>query len=155
MKTLLKNLKKGNEFRFNNTIYIVKQRFLDWKKNDEPYLRTTDDQLWWHGELEVEAIQLSKQNIISELTGEKTFTYAGRLVRTVRQINGLNQVMMAVIGLSDEDQEYNIEGEWERLDCDIFIIPRKKYRLVDSDAKNARLDQVMGLLGEEKSWREV
>lgn len=98
---------------------------------------------------------MSKQNIISELTGEKTFTYAGRLVRTVREIKGLKQVTMGVVGLSDEDQEYNIEGEWERLDCDIIIIPKKKYRLINPDAKNARLDQVMFLLGKEKSWREI
>ena len=99
---------------------------------------------------------MSKQNIISELMNEKTFTYAGRLVRTVRQINGINQVMMGVIGLSEEDQEYNIDGEWERLDCDIIIIPRKKYRLVENSIlKNGRIDHLIQSLGEEKRWKEV
>ena len=53
MKTLIKNLKKGDKFKFNETIYTVKQKFSDWKKDDNPYLMTVCGQVFWHDELEV------------------------------------------------------------------------------------------------------
>ena len=49
----IKTLKKGQEFRFNSRVYRVRQKFADWKKNDEPYLKTNCDQVFWHDELEV------------------------------------------------------------------------------------------------------
>jgi len=54
MKVFIKSLKKGSQFKFNNTIYTVKQKFTDWKKNDEPYLITICGQVFWFDELEVE-----------------------------------------------------------------------------------------------------
>ena len=56
MKTLIKDLKKGNRFRFNGMIHVVRQKFLDWRKNDEPYLKTECGQVFWNDELEVELI---------------------------------------------------------------------------------------------------
>ena len=53
MKTLIKNLKKGDKFKFNETIYTVKQKFSDWKKDDNPYLMTVCGQVFWYDELEV------------------------------------------------------------------------------------------------------
>jgi hypothetical protein len=51
--TTIDKLKKGDKFKFNNSVYIVKQKFSDWKKNDEPYLVTQCGQVFWFGELEV------------------------------------------------------------------------------------------------------
>jgi len=56
MKTVIKDLKKGERFRFNNMIHVVRQKFSDWRKNDEPYLKTECGQVFWHGELEVEIV---------------------------------------------------------------------------------------------------
>lgn len=53
-KVFIKTLKKGSQFKFNDTIYTVKQKFSDWKKNDEPYLTTFCGQVFWFDELEVE-----------------------------------------------------------------------------------------------------
>lgn len=54
MKIKIKDLKKGDEFKFNQTYYIVKQKFSDWKKNGEPYLKTNCGQIFWFDELEVQ-----------------------------------------------------------------------------------------------------
>jgi len=56
MKVFIKTLKKGSQFKFNDTIYTVKQKFSDWKKNDEPYLTTVCGQVFWFNELEVELV---------------------------------------------------------------------------------------------------
>jgi hypothetical protein len=56
MKVFIKSLKKGSKFKFNDTIYTVKQKFSDWKKDDNPYLMTTCGQVFWYDELEVEAV---------------------------------------------------------------------------------------------------
>jgi hypothetical protein len=56
MKVFIKSLKKGSQFKFNYTIYTVKQKFSDWKKDDNPYLMTTCGQVFWYDELEVEAV---------------------------------------------------------------------------------------------------
>lgn len=58
MKTIIKNLKKGDKFRFNNITYTVKQKFSDWKKDDEPYLKTQSGDVFWFDELEVELVCL-------------------------------------------------------------------------------------------------
>ena len=51
---MIKNLVKNDKFKFNNKEFIVKQKFSQWKENDDPYLKTTDGQLWYHDELLVE-----------------------------------------------------------------------------------------------------
>lgn len=56
MKRTIETLKKGNQFKFNDTIYTVKQKFSDWKKDGEPYLITVCGQIFYHGELEIEYI---------------------------------------------------------------------------------------------------
>ena len=55
-KVFIKDLKKGSRFKFNDTIYTVKQRFSAWKRNDEPYLLTLCGQIFYHDELEVEFV---------------------------------------------------------------------------------------------------
>lgn len=55
-KVFIKDLKKGNRFRFNDTIYTVKQKFADRKRNNEPYLITECGEIFWFDELEVELI---------------------------------------------------------------------------------------------------
>jgi hypothetical protein len=57
----IKELKKGNKFWFNNTLYTVKQKHSDWKKDGEPYLLTTCGQIFYFGELEIE--QLIKKEV--------------------------------------------------------------------------------------------
>jgi hypothetical protein len=52
----IKQLKKKDKFKFNGKIYEVSQKFSQWKKNDDPYLKTTDGQLWYNEELEVDSI---------------------------------------------------------------------------------------------------
>lgn len=56
MKKRIKDLKKGEKFLFNDTVYAVKQRFSDWKKNDEPYLTTLCGVKFEWDELEVESV---------------------------------------------------------------------------------------------------
>jgi len=55
-KILIKDLKKGNQFVFNYKTYTVKQKFSDWKKDDNPYLMTTCGEVFWHDKLEVEFV---------------------------------------------------------------------------------------------------
>jgi len=57
MKVFIRQLKKGSIFKFNDTTYIVKQKYSDWKKNDEPYLITNCGHIFWYDELEVELVQ--------------------------------------------------------------------------------------------------
>jgi len=56
METIIRNLKKNNEFKFNDIVYTVKQKFSDWKKDDCPYLMTYCGQVFWHDELEIELL---------------------------------------------------------------------------------------------------
>lgn len=59
MKENIKNLKKGDSFKFNNTTYTVKQKYSDWKKDGEPYLKVSNGEIFWFGELEVEKLELN------------------------------------------------------------------------------------------------
>lgn len=56
MEKTIKDLKKNEKFRFNDTVYIVKQKFADWKKNGEPYLVTSCGEKFWYEELIVEPV---------------------------------------------------------------------------------------------------
>ena len=56
MKVFIKTFKKGGRFKFNDTIYTVKQKFADWKKNGEPYMTTVCGKVFWFDELEVEFV---------------------------------------------------------------------------------------------------
>jgi len=56
MKMYIKDLKKGENFKFNDIVYKVKRKFSDWKKDDNPYLMTTDGEIFYHDELEVERV---------------------------------------------------------------------------------------------------
>jgi hypothetical protein len=53
MKKFIKDLKKGELFIFNKEPFMVKQKFSDWKKDDNPYLKTTCGKVFWYDELEV------------------------------------------------------------------------------------------------------
>ena len=54
MKKELKSLKKGDIFIFNDTTFVVAQKYSQWTKSDDPYLKTSDGQLWYNESLEVE-----------------------------------------------------------------------------------------------------
>jgi len=56
MKVLINSLKKGSQFKFNNTVYTVRQKFSDWKKDGEPYLVTRCGQVFGFDELEVDFV---------------------------------------------------------------------------------------------------
>lgn len=56
METTIKDLKKNDKFKFNSTVYTVKQKFSNWKKNDDPYLLTTLGDIFYNDELEVEKV---------------------------------------------------------------------------------------------------
>ena len=56
MQTTIKDLKKTDKFKFNNTVYTVRQKFSNWKKNDDPYLLTVCGQIFYYDELEVEKV---------------------------------------------------------------------------------------------------
>jgi hypothetical protein len=56
METTIKDLKKTDKFKFNNTVYTVRQKFSNWKKNDDPYLLTVCGQIFYNDELEVEKV---------------------------------------------------------------------------------------------------
>lgn len=56
METTIKDLKKNDKFKFNSTVYTVKQKFSNWKKNDDPYLLTTSGDIFYNDELEVEKV---------------------------------------------------------------------------------------------------
>jgi len=65
MKTFIKDLKKGSQFKFNETLYTVRQKFSDWQENDEPYLKTICGEIFWYDKLEVELIHEVKINTIN------------------------------------------------------------------------------------------
>lgn len=56
---LIKNLKKNNKFMFNNIMYTVKQKFSNWKNDDNPYLLTYSGDIFYNDELEVEKIEIN------------------------------------------------------------------------------------------------
>lgn len=60
MKKQIKDPKKGEKFKFNDTIYTVKQKYADWKKNGEPYLATLCGLKFEFDELEVDTIKNKK-----------------------------------------------------------------------------------------------
>lgn len=57
MKVFIKDLKKGDMFKFNNKSYIVTQKYSDWKQNNEPYLVTYCGTVFTFDELEVEKVK--------------------------------------------------------------------------------------------------
>jgi len=57
----IKDLKKGESFKFNDKVYIVRRKFSDWKKDDNPYLITTDGEIFYHDELEIEKVLNDKE----------------------------------------------------------------------------------------------
>jgi hypothetical protein len=56
MKVFIKSLKKKDQFKFNSIVYTVKQKFFDWRKNEEPYLVTFCGKVFWFDELQVEIL---------------------------------------------------------------------------------------------------
>jgi hypothetical protein len=57
MKTIISKLKKHDRFRFNGIIHVVTQKYSDWRKDNEPYLKTDCRNIFYNGELEVELIK--------------------------------------------------------------------------------------------------
>lgn len=97
---------------------------------------------------------MEKSEIAASLLGvEKAFVYQGRIARTVRDIGDMNQVAISGVLVSPEDQEYNDEGRWERIDCDIIIVPKKRYTI--EKERGLRLDQVAMVLSDDSYWKEI
>lgn len=96
-------------------------------------------------------------DILKAILGtDKILTYQARLVRTIRAShNGMKQTTMGVIAISKEEQDELGNGlDWERMDCDIIIIPRKQFSCPEN-LKNARLDQATMGLANDKAWKEI
>lgn len=51
--TTIKQLKKKDSFKFNDKFYSVKQKWSNWKKNDEPYLLTECGEIFYYENLEI------------------------------------------------------------------------------------------------------
>ena len=60
-KTTIKALKKNDKFKFNENIYIVKQKYSNWKKDNEPYLLANNGEIFYHGELDIELIKITRK----------------------------------------------------------------------------------------------
>ena len=102
--------------------------------------------------------------INSEQTGEilgedKVVGFQARIVYCVReniQGSGLNQIMLGGVGLTPETIDYNEDGHWEMMECDVIIIPKnRKVIKGNSIVKNGRIDQVMLNLSNDKDWEEI
>jgi len=55
---MIKDLKKGDRFEFNNQIHTVRSKYSDWKRDGEPYMITESGVIYYFDELEVEKIVL-------------------------------------------------------------------------------------------------
>lgn len=51
----IKDLKRGDKFRFNDKIYTVKRKFSQ-LKNEELYLKTECGEIFYFDELEIEKV---------------------------------------------------------------------------------------------------
>lgn len=81
--------------------------------------------------------------------------YQARMVRTLRDTGdpNLKQIAMGVIGISKDDKNDTPDG-WERLDCDIIVIPRKRYVAAhDNGLDKMRIDQAMQYLSDDDKWK--
>jgi hypothetical protein len=78
-------------------------------------------------------------------------TYQARMVRTIRDTKDptLKQITMGVVGVSRDPHEPI--HDWERLDCDIIVIPRQAYKNNDG-LDNMRIDQAMQTLSNDERW---
>jgi len=52
----IKSLKKNDGFIFNDQLYIVRQKYSDLGKNEEPYLVTRCGEIFYNAELEVSKV---------------------------------------------------------------------------------------------------
>lgn len=89
---------------------------------------------------------------LKELLGNNDIqTYQARMVRTLRDTPdpNLKQITMGVVGISKD--KHDPINDWERLDCDIIIIPRQAYKSNDG-IDNMRLDQAIQTLGNDERW---
>jgi hypothetical protein len=59
-KVFIKDLKKGDVFRFNDTDYKVKQKYSEWKRDGEGYLVSICGVVFYFDELEVELVSKNK-----------------------------------------------------------------------------------------------
>lgn len=112
MKIFIKELKKGDKFKFNDVIYTVRQKFSDWKNDKEPYLTTTCGEVFYFEELEVDTVD--------------SLAYA----ITKDDINYfLNLMVDDVAGCQDTNSLIAIaKYHWKLGDGKSFNFPEKEYR---------------------------
>lgn len=98
---------------------------------------------------------MSTDDLKNLLGADNILIYQARLVRTIRDSqNGMKQTTMGVVAISKAEQNELGDGQnWERMDCDIIIIPRKQFDCTDK-IKNARLDQATMSLSDDEAWKE-
>ena len=61
--------------------------------------------------------------------------------------------MVGGVVLSPEKQD-DISNEWELVDCDVIIVPKKVQVPNTGWGKNARIDQMIMGIGDDKNWKD-
>ena len=84
------------------------------------------------------------------------YRFQARLAITgPRDTFGLDQFVIAGPIIGHPNQSSLTESEdWEMIECDIIIIPKKIHRKINPTYKNARLDQVALMVSNDKDWSE-
>lgn len=93
---------------------------------------------------------------IAEMLGEdEVIKLQSRFAFTVREKMNAFQITMAGVAVSViDDLNYNKEGMWERLDCDLLVIPKAKYILKsDSSLRSAKLDILAMSMDKPEHWK--
>ena len=97
----------------------------------------------------------TRSQIVSELlSAPGARVYAGKFVRTNLGVKGgFNRLMVGGVVLSPEKQD-DISNEWELVDCDVIIVPKKVQVPNIGWGKNARIDQMIMGIGDDKNWKD-
>jgi hypothetical protein len=86
----------------------------------------------------------------------KKYSFHARLAITgPRDAFGLDQFIIGGPIIAHPEQDSLVKsGEWEMLECEIIIIPKKIHRKINPAFKNIRLDHAAQLVSSDKDWSE-